>query len=59
MTGKKLTKAERRHAAQLARQRRRARKPSAEQADRNLIGANLCRALLVSHREHARRSEGT
>jgi hypothetical protein len=59
MTAKKPTKAERRHAAQLARQRQRARQPSTEQAERNTIGAALCRALLTSYREYARRSEGT
>jgi hypothetical protein len=59
MTAKKPTKAERRHAAQMARQRRRARKPSTDQADRNAIGAALCRALLTSYRESASRSEGT
>jgi hypothetical protein len=60
MTAKKrLTKAQRDHAAQLARQRRRAYKPDADQADRNAIGAALCRALLTSHREYARRRAAT
>jgi hypothetical protein len=59
MTGKTPTKAERIRQAQLARQRRRAHKPSTDQVDRNAIGAALCRALLTSHREYARRAEGT
>jgi hypothetical protein len=52
MTQKKLTKKERLHAAQLERQRRRNRKPRADQVDSNRIGRNLCEALVRSHQEH-------
>jgi hypothetical protein len=60
MTTKKLTKAERLRAAQLARQRRRGMRSSQTQVDTNYVGASLCRAMLnLASQAKAKRDTGT